>query len=128
MSNEELRALWQDVIRRRYPGVILKEIGWPPGEEDDSPRFGVYMIPDGQVATFFPEFFMKERRQIMEKENIPDADFSPRGVTYTRRHLPSVWREAMAERKKSASASTRSPRKSKPRAGTSNAKKVTASR
>ncbi len=110
MDCEQLRKRWEEVLRRKYPGVILRRGTNPDGEYEYMPWFIVYLVPDEQEPYFFSEWYMEERRPIMEREGIPDAEFMPHSVSTTRAFYPEIWHEAQAE-KRAAKATTKTPRK-----------------
>jgi hypothetical protein len=108
MSSTDIQKRWQSALRIIYPGVILYPMRYPEGEEDRTPYFSVFMIPDEQRPTFI-NFFINERPALMERECLPDALLNPVSVTETRKLYPEIYREAMAE--KTAQATSRTPRK-----------------
>ncbi len=113
MDLETLWLKWQDAIRTLYPGVILRLATNPDGDTDALPWFMVFMIPDGKTVEFIEDFFMDKRHAMMEKYNLPDADFSPVSVTNTRTYHPDIYREARSEFAGKSIAKT--PRKSRAR-------------
>ncbi|HLX64641.1 MAG TPA: hypothetical protein VKX17_25435 [Planctomycetota bacterium] len=120
MEMAKIEAIWQEVLRRRYPGVIVREDRSIP-EDDDWPFLGVYMLPDDKVLDF-QNFFIEELWKIKEKENLPDANLLDHTVSNTKLHYPRYWQEAQKELRSTKSVSAVA-RASKPHKSDGRAKK-----
>ena len=96
MQIEEMEAKFQHAIRAHYPGVIVRENTRIP-DYDIFPFFDVFMVPDERNHEFLFKFLGEDWQDFIKKENLPDADLIPHGVSVTREHYPHIWREAQKE-------------------------------
>src|SRR5437868_1040438 len=118
MQIEELENKFQVALRKRFPGVIVREDKSTP-EEDIFPFLDVFMIPDDRSREFF-HFMLDEYSEFIKRENLPDCDLTRHSDSVTREFYPRIFAEAQKE----LAAQTRSA-KSKPRAAAARARKTT---
>ena len=64
MEMAKIEAIWQEVLRRRYPGVIVREDRSIP-EDDHWPFLGVYMVPDvSNTKLYYARFWKEAQREL----------------------------------------------------------------
>src|SRR5258706_14990972 len=95
MEMAKIESIWQEVLRRRFPGVIVRDDRSIP-EEDDWPFLGVYMLPDDKILDYH-NFCINELWKIQEEEKLPDANLLPHFASDTKLYYPRFWKEAQKE-------------------------------
>jgi len=101
----EVERRWQEVLRRRFQGVIVRELHHIP-EDDDWPFLGVFMLPDESGPVDFQNYRINELWKIEEDEKLPPANLLRYTVSQTK-HYPRIWQLAQEERR-AGKASSRS--------------------
>ncbi|HLX62685.1 MAG TPA: hypothetical protein VKX17_15510 [Planctomycetota bacterium] len=101
MNIEFIEKKWEDELRRKFPGVVVRQNRRVAHEDSAEPLLDVFMIPDAQRRDFF-QFMLNDVWKLEANEGFPGVYLMPHSVTATREHHPDIWRLA----KTSASAKT----------------------
>jgi hypothetical protein len=89
-SERHLAKQWESVLRRFFPGVVVK--AYVRQEDEDAlPLFDVFFIPNDKRMDFV-HFLMKDRRRVARENNLERVLLVPHTVAETEEHYPDVWR------------------------------------
>jgi hypothetical protein len=99
---------WQTALRKRFPGVVVRENRTLPEDDDILPALDVFLVPD-HLEQDYILFCMDGRRTLIDAEHLPDCDLLYHTVSATREHYPAIWAHAQTESRRSGRAQRAKP-------------------
>ena len=124
----ELERRWQAVLRRYFPGVIVRQNQFI-FEGAGMTFLDVYMFPDERRKEWFA-WYLDNGAELEQREKLLETALTPIAVSQTREGYPGIYREAQAETRtaartaKSRVRKTSTPKASATKKGTPRSKAV----